>query len=41
VRNARDLNNRVSLTRAGQAVRLSVLRDGKSYTVDVPVTEAL
>ena len=41
IRNARELNNRVSLIRpGGKAVRLSVVRDGRAYTVDVPVTEA-
>ncbi|MBM3506530.1 MAG: PDZ domain-containing protein [Alphaproteobacteria bacterium] len=40
VRNARDLNNKVALTRAGASVRLSILRDGNPLTVDVAVGEA-
>jgi serine protease Do/serine protease DegQ len=40
VRNSSDLRNRIGLMRVGADVKLTVLRDGKTETVDVKIGEA-
>ena len=40
VRNARDLMNKVALTRAGSNVQLTVLRAGTTLTVTIGLEEA-
>jgi serine protease Do/serine protease DegQ len=40
VRSVRDLVNKVGLTRAGNTVQLSVLRNGKRQSIDVKVGDA-
>ncbi len=41
VRSTRDLINKVGLTRAGNTVQLSVLRNGRRQNVEVKVSEAI